>query len=67
MSEHDTAGELHSETYSGPVWLPATAADRSSQSEQDGGWEQTIERRRLVGRIGWQRITENWQSPGEKR
>lgn len=65
MSDHETAGEHRSETYSGPVWLPATAADESHWSEQDGGWGQTIDRRRIVGRLGWQRITEIWSSPAD--
>lgn len=59
--------EHHSETYSGPVWMPATAADQSRWNEQHGGWEQTIERRRIVGRVGWQRVTESYWHEGEKR
>lgn len=61
MSEH------RSETYSGPVWLPGSAADESRQITEEGEWGQVIERRRLVGRLGWQRITEHWSQTGEQK
>lgn len=57
MSEH------RSETCSGPVWLPEDAAEESRRIIEEGSLSQVIERRRLVGRIGWQRITEHWSAP----
>ena len=57
------SGELRTEVTSGPAWLPRHPATTSRSEYAQGDWELTVERWQVIGRIGWQRITEKYRMP----
>jgi hypothetical protein len=54
---------MRTDVISGPAWLPRHPATTSRSEYSQGDWELVIERRQVIGRIGWQRVTETYRMP----
>ena len=53
------------DTAAGPVWLPSRSADHSRDEHIQGAWSLVIERWRVIGRIGWQVVSETYPAEEE--
>jgi hypothetical protein len=57
------SGKLRIEIASGPVWMNHEPATTSVTEHASGEWSLVIERWQVLGRLGWQRITEKYRMP----
>lgn len=48
------------EKTAGPVWLPRRPARKSRYTKVQGDSELKIEQRSILGRLGWQQVTQTF-------
>lgn len=51
------------EVVAGLVLLAANPVPWERHEHTNGGWSLVIERWQIIGRVGWQRVTETWPAP----